>query len=132
MSKIYDTKPCQIEAIQFTKDNKEELQSFCGDDICYNFSVKDDVAYCWIHTLEGEMQATENDYIIKENNLDKIIKDVILKNKDELLLNDINIETNIKENKVLTDSKWLEFILNQIINNSIKYKKDNDSIIKIE
>ena len=40
--------------------------------------------------------------------------------------------TNIKENKVLTDSKWLEFILNQIINNSIKYKKDNDSIIKIE
>lgn len=74
----------------------------------------------------------ENDYIIKENNLDKIIKDVILKNKDELLLNDINIETNIKENKVLTDSKWLEFILNQIINNSIKYKKDNDSIIKIE
>ena len=74
----------------------------------------------------------ENDYIIKENNLDKIIKDVILKNKDELLLNNINIETNIKGNKVLTDSKWLEFILNQIINNSIKYKKDNDSIIKIE
>lgn len=74
----------------------------------------------------------ENDYIIKENNLDKIIKDVILKNKDELLLNNINIETNIKENKVLTDSKWLEFILNQIINNSIKYKKDNGSIIKIE
>jgi hypothetical protein len=65
MSKIYDTKPCQIEAIQFTKDNKEELQLFCGDDICYDFSVKDDVAYCWIHTLEGEMQATENDYIIK-------------------------------------------------------------------
>lgn len=74
----------------------------------------------------------ENDYIIKENNLDKIIKDVILKNKDELLLNNINIETNIKENKVFTDSKWLEFILNQIINNSIKYKKDNDSIIRIE
>ena len=39
----------------------------------------------------------ENDYIIKEKNLDKIIKDVILKNKDELLLNNINIETNIKE-----------------------------------
>ena len=74
----------------------------------------------------------ENDYIIKENNLDKIIKDIILKNKDELLLNNINIETNLKENKVLTDSKWLEFILNQIINNSIKYKNDNNSYIKIE
>ncbi len=31
----------------------------------------------------------------------------------------------IKKETVLTDSKWLEFILNQIINNSIKYKKNH-------
>ena len=34
--------------------------------------------------------------------------------------------------KVLTDSKWLEFILGQIVNNSIKYRKDKGSYIKIE
>ena len=33
--------------------------------------------------------------------------------------------------KVLTDSKWLEFIINQIISNSIKYKKENNSVIEI-
>ena len=35
--------------------------------------------------------------------------------------------------KVLTDAKWLEFILSQIINNSIKYQRiDVASEIKIE
>ena len=74
----------------------------------------------------------EQDYIIKEKNLQEIIKNVALKNKDDLLENNIRFETDIHSKKVLTDSKWLEFILNQIINNSIKYKKDHiDSYIKI-
>ena len=67
----------------------------------------------------------EKDYLIKEIELQKIIKDVALKNKDDLLENKVNLEVDIHNEKVLTDSKWLEFVLNQIINNSIKYKKNN-------
>lgn len=74
----------------------------------------------------------EKDYLIKEIELQKIIKDVALKNKDDLLENKVNLEVDIHNEKVLTDSKWLEFVLNQIINNSIKYKKNNNEpIIKI-
>lgn len=74
----------------------------------------------------------EKDYIIKEKNLKEIIKNVALKNKDDLLENNVSFKVDIHNEKVLTDSKWLEFILNQIINNSIKYKRDNvDSYIKI-
>lgn len=74
----------------------------------------------------------EKDYLIKEIKLKNIIKDVALKNKGDLLENKVEFQVEIKEEKVLTDSKWLEFILNQIINNSIKYKKNNiESIIKI-
>lgn len=74
----------------------------------------------------------EKDYLIKENRLDKIISDTILKNKDYLLENNINLIVDNVNYKVLTDSKWIEFILNQIINNSIKYKSDNvNSYIKI-
>lgn len=65
----------------------------------------------------------EKDYLIKEIELQKIIKDVALKNKDDLLENKVNLEVDVHNEKVLTDSKWLEFVLNQIINNSIKYKK---------
>lgn len=74
----------------------------------------------------------EKDYIIKEKDLREIIKNVALKNKDDLLENNVRIDVDIHNEKVLTDAKWLEFILNQIINNSIKYKKNNvDSYIKI-
>ena len=74
----------------------------------------------------------EKDYIIKEKNLKEIIKNVALKNKDDLLENNVSFDVDIHNEKVLTDSKWLEFILNQIINNSIKYKRDNvEPYIKI-
>lgn len=74
----------------------------------------------------------EKDYIIQEKPLQEIIKNVALKNKDDLLENNINLEVDIHNEKVLTDAKWLEFILNQIINNSIKYKKETEkSYIKI-
>lgn len=74
----------------------------------------------------------EKDYLIKETDLSKVIKNVGLKNMDDLLENKIDYNVKNVNVKVLTDSKWLEFILEQIINNSIKYKKDiEDSFIKI-
>lgn len=54
----------------------------------------------------------EKDYIIKEKNLKEIIKNVALKNKDDLLENNVSFDVDIHNEKVLTDSKWLEFILN--------------------
>lgn len=63
----------------------------------------------------------EKDFLIKEASLDKIINEVLLKNKDSILENKIDIKVDVKNIKVLTDSKWLIFILNQIVNNSIKY-----------
>lgn len=74
----------------------------------------------------------EKDYLIKETNLSKVIKNVGLKNMDDLLENKIDYNVKNVNVKVLTDSKWLEFILGQIINNSIKYKRNiESSFIKI-
>lgn len=74
----------------------------------------------------------EKDYLIKEVELSKVIKNIGLKNMDDLLENKIEYVSQNSELKILTDSKWLEFILEQIINNSIKYKRDiPDSYIKI-
>lgn len=66
----------------------------------------------------------EKDYLIKETNLSKVIKNVGLKNMEDLLENEISYNVHNTNVKVLTDSKWLEFILEQIINNSIKYKRN--------
>lgn len=74
----------------------------------------------------------EKDYLIKEVSLDKIINNVALKNKDDLLENHIDFSVSNVDFLIYTDSKWLEFIINQIINNSIKYRKLKNSYIKIE
>lgn len=42
----------------------------------------------------------------------------------------INLNMHDLDVRVKTDSKWMEFIINQIINNSIKYLKD-DPLIEI-
>lgn len=73
---------------------------------------------------------TEKDFAIGEVDLKEVIRNVSIKNKDDLLENNVEFKTNLLATKVNTDKKWLEFIINQIINNSIKYKSDN-GIIKI-
>ncbi len=76
-------------------------------------------------------ESAEKDYLIKENSLAKIISNVLLKNKNDLLENNIDLLVSDVNYKVCTDSKWLLFILNQIINNSIKYRRKKDAYIKI-
>ena len=76
-------------------------------------------------------EITEKDFIISEVSLKDIVRSVSLKNKDDLLENKIELEVNVDNECVYTDKKWMEFILNQIISNCIKYKKEKDSFIKI-
>ena len=74
----------------------------------------------------------EKDYLIKEIELNKVISNVAIKNKDILLENTIDFEVEIGNKKVLTDSKWLEFIVNQIVSNSIKYIRNGvEHLIRI-
>ncbi|MCI8668047.1 MAG: HAMP domain-containing histidine kinase [Lachnospiraceae bacterium] len=69
----------------------------------------------------------EKDYLIKENSLNDIVSNVVMKNKDDLLERNIELIVNDVDKIILTDSKWLEFILNQILNNSIKYIDETGS-----
>ena len=56
----YKTKPCEIEAIQWTGKNIIELLDWGQGKILWN-----DVEDLFIDTLEGRMKANINDYIIK-------------------------------------------------------------------
>ena len=75
--------------------------------------------------------AVEKDYIINKTNLKEIVNGAILKNKTTLLNEKVSIElSNLKE-EVYTDSKWAVFIINQIIQNAIKYSKKENKKIEI-
>ena len=75
---------------------------------------------------------TEKDYFIKKIKLSEIIHQVMMQNKDYFLANKIVIEIENSDVFVATDEKWVIFILNQILNNSIKYMDKDEKKIKIQ
>lgn len=56
----YKTKPCEIEALQYTGNNIIEILDWGQGKILWN-----DVDDLFVDTLEGRMKANINDYIIK-------------------------------------------------------------------
>ncbi len=74
----------------------------------------------------------ERDYIIKEISLKTAVRNAVIKCREDIQLNNITLDVNVPDIMVMTDGKWLEFMLVQLISNSIKYRNDNrESIIKI-
>ena len=69
------------------------------------------------------------DYIIKPINLEKSIRKVIKELSSEFIRKDIKIELSLIDNIVYTDSKWFEFMLKQIIINSLQYTKQSGKVI---
>ena len=67
--------------------------------------------------------AVEKDYYIKKSNLKDIVNECIKKNKTSLIQEHITINMHDLNTNVNTDTKWIVFILNQVIQNSIKYRK---------
>nr|DAI07899.1 MAG TPA: PGDYG protein [Caudoviricetes sp.] len=64
MIKKYVKKPIEVEAVQWTGDNTEEIEEFAKGHI-----YRDLLEKCLlIKTLEGSMKAIISDYIIKDVN----------------------------------------------------------------
>lgn len=70
----------------------------------------------------------DKDYIISKVNLKNVINEVIKKNKKDFISKKIKIKSLEEDIFIKSDSKWLEFIINQIITNSIKYSSTNPEI----
>lgn len=67
----------------------------------------------------------EQDYYIKRVALKEIVNESIKKNKNGLIQDKIAVNLHDLDTEVYTDSKWIVFMLNQIIQNSIKYQKQH-------
>ena len=70
----------------------------------------------------------EKDYYIKKSSLKEIVNENIKKNKNVLIQEKISLNIHDLDLEVNTDTKWIGFILNQIIGNSLKYKKQNKNL----
>ena len=102
---------------EVTKSIDEELEKI-------EYYVEQALYYARSNTVE-------KDYCITKCNLQDIVNSVIKRNKDALINNKIKINIEDTNEIVYTDSKWIAFILNQIITNCIKYSKQENAEINI-
>ncbi len=64
------------------------------------------------------------DYLIRETSLEDVACEVLDKNHLLLIRNRVRADINCRDT-VYTDRKWIAFILNQMLLNSVKYRGEN-------
>ena len=77
--------------------------------------------------------SNENDFVIKEYDLDNIIRQAVRKYAPLFIRKKISLDFQPTNYKVLTDEKWLVFVIEQLLSNAIKYtNKGKISIYPLE
>ncbi|MDE6386679.1 MAG: sensor histidine kinase [Lachnospiraceae bacterium] len=79
----------------------------------------------------ARLDSVEKDYLIKEISLKDCVLEVLARNKQFLIQNNVCVHTDSVTDTVYSDQKWVCFILNQILINSIKYHSKQPPVIQI-
>lgn len=67
------------------------------------------------------IDSKDNDLLIKEHELDDIIRPVIRRFSNDFISKGLRLEYENLNYRVLTDDKWLAFVLEQLLSNAVKY-----------
>ncbi len=78
------------------------------------------------------LEGSGSDYIFKEYDLDSIIGDAVKKFAGDFIMRKLKLNYEPVEKKVLTDEKWLSFVIEQVLSNAIKYTEHGEISIYVE
>jgi len=96
-----------------------------------NYEIKKIEEYIEQVLYYSRSNNVSKDYIIKEVSLTTLVRNVVRRNSRDFISKKISIDMEAIEGTVYGDSKWLEFILNQVIGNSIKYIREKEGKVKV-
>lgn len=96
-----------------------------------NYEIKKIEEYIEQVLYYSRSNNVSKDYIIKEISLTTLVRNAIKRNSRDFISRKISIDMEAVEGTVYGDAKWLEFILNQVIGNSIKYIREKGGKIKV-
>ena len=74
------------------------------------------------------LNSTHTDFLFKELELDNLIRQSIRRFSTEFIRKHIQLNFKETEDVILSDEKWLVFVLEQILSNSLKYTNENGLI----
>ncbi|MEY8324238.1 sensor histidine kinase [Lachnospiraceae bacterium 54-11] len=72
----------------------------------------------------ARMENVYKDFLIQKTDLQKTAEEVLAKNRLLLIRHQVRAEVHCGD-MVYTDGKWISFILNQMIGNSVKYRSES-------
>lgn len=67
------------------------------------------------------LDSDSTDFLIQTYDLDGIVRQAVKKYAKQFIRKKISLEYNELNCKVLTDEKWLQFVIEQILSNALKY-----------
>lgn len=86
-----------------------------------------DMALCYTRLGEGG-----SDLLIQEYDLDEIIRKAVRKYAGQFIRKKIRLIYNGTDEKVITDEKWLSFIIEQLLSNAVKYTAQGTVTIEVD
>lgn len=72
------------------------------------------------------------DYVIKEHELDDIVRGAVKKLAGDFINKRIRLEYTELNETVLTDEKWLSFVIEQVLSNALKYTPEGTVSVYLE
>jgi hypothetical protein len=67
------------------------------------------------------LSSGQTDYVFHETSLDDVVRASIRKFRRTFILKKIKLEYAGTDARLITDAKWLEFVLDQLLDNALKY-----------
>jgi hypothetical protein len=78
------------------------------------------------------LNSKTTDYVIREYDLDEIIKREVKKFSTDFIDRHLSLNYEPVSAKVITDEKWLSFVIGQVISNALKYTTSGEITITLE
>lgn len=78
------------------------------------------------------LNSDSTDYVIKEYDLDSIIRQTVRKFAGDFISRKLSLVYEPLNAKVITDEKWLSFVIEQVLSNALKYTPSGSITITLE
>ena len=78
------------------------------------------------------MGSDTTDYVFREVALDEILKENIRKYRGDFIIKKLSLQYTPSGTKIVTDEKWLSFVIGQILSNALKYTKNGSVTIEVD
>ncbi len=79
-----------------------------------------------------KLDSESTDYLIKQYDLDPIIRQAVKKFSGEFISRKLQLHYDPVNIQVITDEKWLSFVIEQVLSNALKYTPAGSITISVE